>query len=149
MASRKRTRKTTPRRKTAPRRASARKSGDVLRDTWEAALATLASAEQAVEKEIRQLLKKNKIDAKDASGVLREITRRVSKERKRVLKQIDAQAQALQARIHKERRSLQKMVDDAVHGTLAAFNIPSRKEVAELTRKVNQLSKKIDSIRRR
>jgi hypothetical protein len=32
---------------------------------------------------------------------------------------------------------------------LATFNIPSRKEVHELTRKVNDLSKRIDSLKRR
>jgi len=39
-------------------------------------------------------------------------------------------------------------VDDAVRRTLAALNIPSRNEVQELTRRVEELSRKIDRFRR-
>ena len=40
------------------------------------------------------------------------------------------------------------MLDDAVQRALAALNIPSRQEVQTLTRKVAQLSRKIDRLER-
>jgi|SRR5882724_5258354 len=46
-------------------------------------------------------------------------------------------------------KSASKRIDDAVLAALATFNIPSRHEVQELTRKVNELSRKIDSSKRR
>jgi polyhydroxyalkanoate synthesis regulator phasin len=39
-------------------------------------------------------------------------------------------------------------VDGAVRRTLAALNIPSRHEVHELTRRVEELSRRIDRFRR-
>jgi hypothetical protein len=41
-----------------------------------------------------------------------------------------------------------RRLDDAMLATLAALNIPSRREVSELTGKVETLSRKIDSFRR-
>ena len=54
----------------------------------------------------------------------------------------------LQTRARKERRALARMVDDAVQRTLAALNIPSRQEVHQLTRRVEELSRKVDRFRR-
>jgi polyhydroxyalkanoate synthesis regulator phasin len=77
------------------------------------------------------LLKKNKISAREAASALKALRVRVERERK------------------KERKVVGRRVDEAVQGALAAFNIPSRREVAELTRKIEELSKKIDSLKRR
>ncbi len=41
-----------------------------------------------------------------------------------------------------------RYADEAVQGALAALNIPSRREVHELTRRVEELSRKIDGFRR-
>jgi polyhydroxyalkanoate synthesis regulator phasin len=40
------------------------------------------------------------------------------------------------------------MVDEAVQRTLAALNIPSRQEVHELTRRVEDLSRRVGGFRR-
>jgi len=125
------------------------KAGTAIKDTWSSTLTTLTSAEENLEKQVRALLKKNKISTKDAATMLQDVRALVGRERRRALKQLDTRLKTLQARIHKERKVVGKMVNDGVQSALAAFNIPSRHEVAELTRKVDLLSKKIDTFRRR
>ena len=105
---------------------SVRGTSDVLRDAWLTTQGALVSAE-----------------------ALRKLGLRVEKGRKKALKQVEARLATLQARVHKERLVAGRMVDDAVKAALATFNIPSRKEVAELTRKVDELSRKIDGLKRR
>ena len=136
-------------RKTAKRKVAPKTAGARIRDTWAATLATLASAEAEVEKQIRVLLKNNNISAKDARSALRDLRSRIDRERKKALRQLDTRLRGLQSRIRKERTTVAKMVEDGVQTTLAALNIPSRREVNDLTAKVAQLSRKIDSIRRK
>jgi polyhydroxyalkanoate synthesis regulator phasin len=120
-----------------------------LRQTWSATVSALTSAEQEVEKQVRLLLKKNKIDTKDAQAMLKTLGARVQSERKRAARELESRLKTLQSRIKKERKALGRTVDDAVQGALATFNIPSRQEVADLTRKVEELSRKIDGLKRR
>jgi polyhydroxyalkanoate synthesis regulator phasin len=139
--------KKTTRRKATVRRA--KNTGEVLRETWASTVDALTAAEGRVEKQIKGLLKHNKIGAGDAGEMLKNLGTRLARERKKAVKQLDGRLTALQARLHKERRVVRRMVDDAVKGTLAAFNIPSRHEVSELTKKVDELSRKIDAFKRR
>ena len=126
-----------------------RKAGAVLRDTWAATLEALSSAEKEMEKQVRGLLKRNKISSKEAQILLKDVQVRFEKQRKRAMKELDARLKTLQARVKKERKVVARLVEDAVQGTLAALNIPSRQEVSELTRKVDELSRKIDAFKRR
>ena len=145
--------------KTTRRRAAARsvkatvrrakKTGEVLRETWASTVDALTAAEGKVEKQIKGLLKHNKIGAGDAAEMLKNLATRLARERKKAMKQLDVRLTEIQARLHKEQRVVRRMVDDAVKGTLAAFNIPSRQEVGELTKKVDELSRKIDAFKRR
>jgi polyhydroxyalkanoate synthesis regulator phasin len=64
------------------------------------------------------------------------------------VKQFEARLALLQARARKERRAFTRAVEDAVQRTLAALNIPSRREVHELTRRIEELSRRIDRFRR-
>lgn len=136
------TRKTT---KTHARRSAhkpaARGAADVLRETWDSALSSLASAEAEIEKQVRALMNGK---GSDAAESLRELGQRLQRERRRVGREIETRVASLQARVKKERKSISRMVDDAVRGTLAALNIPSRQEINELTRKVDGLTRKID-----
>ena len=144
-------RKTVSKRKTVARKAAraARGAGDVLRDAWATTQDALVSAEAGMEKQVKGLLKKNRIDTTEAKAMLRDLGTRLQKERKKALKEIEAGLSTLQVRVRKERKMVGRMVDDAVKRALAAFNIPSRHEVAELTRKVDELSRKIDGFKRR
>jgi hypothetical protein len=145
-------RKTKPARKalkTATRvRPTARKATDRLRDTWSQTVASLAAAEAAVEKQVRRLLQRNRISTKDAKTLLKDVNTMVARERRKAAAQLGVRVAALQARARKERVVVARMASDAAQSALAAFNIPSRQEVQDLTRKVDQLSRKIDSRRR-
>jgi poly(hydroxyalkanoate) granule-associated protein len=126
----------------------ARTAGDRLKETWDSTLSALTAAEQEVEKQIRTLLERNKIGTQDAAAALKDLRTRFDKERKKAAKELEGRLGELQSRIDKERKNLGRRLDDAVHGTLVTLNIPSRKEISELTRKVEELSRKIDGFRK-
>lgn len=128
--------------------ASAR-AQQALRTTWNNTVDTLTSAEQQVEKQVKGLLKKNTLNVGEAADRLKHLQARVEKERKKGLKQFEARFKSLQARAKKERHNVAKLASEAVQSTLAALNIPSRHEVAELTRKVDELSRRIDRLRKK
>ena len=89
-----------------------------------------------------------KTGASRAQGALREAWASVVKERKRGMQELEARLKELQARVKKEGQNVAKLADEAVQSGLAALNIPSRSEVAELTRKVEELSKRVGTLRR-
>lgn len=101
-----------------------------LEKTWKDTQAALVSAEAKVEKRVKTW------------------SQGLERERKKALKQVEGRLAVLQTRAKKERRAVTRMVDDAVQRTLAALNIPSRHEVQELTRRVEELSSRIDRFRR-
>jgi len=127
----------------------ARGTGEVLREAWTSTQHALVSAEAEMEKRAKRLLKQSNVDTREAAEALRGLGARLEKGRKKALKQLEGRLATLQARLHKERLVVGRRVDEAVKNALATFNIPSRKEVAELTRKVDELSRKIDGLKRR
>lgn len=131
-----------------PRTATAR-ARQLLRQTWANALQSLTKAEAEAEKQVKALLEKNRINVDDAAEMLRDFRASVDKERKRGMQELGGRLQLLQARVKKETRNVVKRADEAVQGALAALNIPSRREVAQLTGKVEELSKRIATMRRR
>lgn len=143
--------KKTVKKKAAPRGRKPALQGAAakLRDRWDATLASLSSAEASVEREVKALLRKNKIRVEDAGELLTSLEKRFGRERKRALREIEGRLDTLQSRLKKERSHLTRLANEAVQGALSRFNIPSHREVAELTRKVDELSRKIDSLRRR
>jgi hypothetical protein len=126
---------------------AAESTADVLRERWQAALKALATAEAELEKQWKTLVKKSGLSGKDAKGALNELRVRLERERLRALKGIEAGVAGLQARVQEERAILSRKADEVMKGALVAFNIPSRQEVGELTRKVNELSRKIDGFK--
>jgi len=130
------------------RMANPRTAENRIKKTWNQTVEALTDAEARVEKQIRGLLKRNKISTKNGAAMMKDVRALVVRERKRGMKQLEARFATLQTRIRKDRKTVSKMVDDAVQGALATFNLPSRHEVHELTRKVNELSRKIDSFKR-
>jgi hypothetical protein len=131
------------------KKSSAGRAGDVLRNTWSATLETLGSAEAELQRQLKILRKKNKVSAKEAAAILSKLGTRIGQERKRALKELEARMKGVHSRVKKERKALGRMVHEAVERTLVSFNIPSRVEVAELTHKVAELSRKIDAFKRR
>ena len=145
----KKTKKTVRRTVTRLNRAATKSAAqNPLRKTWNETVEALNTAEARMQKEVRGLLQRNKISTKDAATMLKDVRALVNRGRKKGFKQVEARFAIVQARVGQERRHLGKMVDKAVQSALAAFNVPSRQEVHELTRKVNELSKKIDAFKR-
>jgi len=126
-----------------------REAGELLKHTWDTTLASLAGAQADLEKQVKSLLKRNRIDASDASALLQSLNAAFVRERKQAVKALDGRVKSLQTRIAKERKAVGKRIDGAVQSALGSLNIPSRSEVAELTRKVEALSGKVDRLVRR
>ena len=64
------------------------------------------------------------------------------------MKDLESRLGSLQKRMKKERKVVGQAVGEAVTGALASLNIPSRREVMDLTKKVDQLGSKIDKFRK-
>ena len=143
MPAKKKSRPAAARRRPRPARPKSR-----LEKTWKDTQAALSSAEAKVEKRVQELVKRSGVDTRQATQTLEAWRHRLDRERKKALKQVEGRLAVLQTRARKERRAVARMVDEAVQRTLAALNIPSRQEVHELTRRVEELSRKIDRFRR-
>jgi hypothetical protein len=119
-----------------------------LARTWDETKDALGSAEARLEKQLKGLLKRSGVDPRKAMETVESWRGRAEKERRKAVKQVEARLVGLQSRAKKERRVIARLVDETVQGALAALNIPSRLEVHELTKRVEELSKKVDGIRR-
>jgi polyhydroxyalkanoate synthesis regulator phasin len=93
----------------------------MMRDTWGAAVDTLTAAEEEMARQVRSLLARNKITPRDASAALA----------------------GLGQRLQRERKSIGRTLDAALHNALASLDIPSRSEVTQLTRKVDELTRRL------
>lgn len=142
MAARKKT--VRGKRRTAP----ARKTAKGLAITWEGTREAFGSAENAVQRRMRTIVKEGSARTQQATGALTELRSRIERERRKAMRQLQQQFDMLQSRARRERKVLARAVDETVQGTLAALNIPSRQEIQELTRRVEELSRKIDGFRR-
>ena len=127
---------------------AARQSEGALRDVWKAAVEAFTAAEAEAQRQIGTLLKSGRLTAREAQQSIEDLSVRLQKERKKAMRQVEDRLSDVQGRVETERKNAAKTVDEAVRAALAAFNIPSRREVSELTRKVEELSGKIDGFRR-
>lgn len=127
MTIRKRTMPPAARVKRSARRVAtnARTTGAMMRETWGAAVTAVTAAEEEMARHLGRLLRRNKITPRDAGAAIA----------------------GLRVRLERERRNLGRTLDAAVHGALASINVPSRREVAELTRKVDELSRRVGGLR--
>ena len=146
MAKRKTQSKAKSSRKSRKKVASKASGSASWRDAWHVTLKALSSAEREVDIQVRGLLARNKLGRKDAQKLLDKVGTRLQKERTKTLKEIQTGVKKLQTQVQREQKNLNRAVDDAVGQALAALNIPSRREVTTLSRRVQQLSKKIDAL---
>jgi polyhydroxyalkanoate synthesis regulator phasin len=139
-----------PQKKKSARKAASQKpatAAQAIRQRWQTALKALSAAEAEVEAQWKQLVKKSGLQGKDAGKALQELRVRFERERKRALAGLETGAQRLQERVKEEGALLSGKANQAMRNALVAFNIPSREEVAALTRKVDELSRKIDGFK--
>lgn len=135
--------------KTSKARATAtRTTGARIRVAWADAVQALGSAQANLEGELRKVLRRNRIGTKDAATMLKDVRALAERQRRKAAKELRVRAAHLQTRMQKERKTAARAVDDAVRSALAALNIPSRAEVASLTRKVDELAKKVAARKR-
>lgn len=137
----------TRRRARVKKQTRASRTGQLGR-TWKDTRAAITSAEATLEKRVRALVKRSGLDTHQVRKALKQWTTRLERERKSALKQVEGSLAQFQTRARKERRALARTADGAVRRALAALNIPSRSEVHDLTRRVEELSRKIDRFRR-
>jgi hypothetical protein len=86
---------------------------------------------------------------KEGTALLTQIRTRLDRDGRTALKQMETRGAELQAWLRRDRVILGRRLDEAMRGTLARLNLPNRREIAELTRKVDELSGKIDAFRAR
>ncbi len=87
------------------------------------------------------------IDPEKAAERLAALRQRLGRERRDAAKRVEGRFVVLRARARKERRILISKIDDAVRRALVALDIPSRKELHALTRRIEELSGQIDATR--
>jgi hypothetical protein len=143
---RKAMRKAAPARRPAPTVQARAKQA--LQQRWNATLKGLTAAQRAAEKQVGLLLERNRIGRDEAGAALKQLAARFARERRKLARQLDGSLKTFQGRLRKQRKVAAHNVGEAVHRTLAALNIPSRQEIAELTAKVSALSRKIDNLKR-
>lgn len=136
----------------AKRTAKARKAKGApeerFRDAWQRAVEALHTAQVEAEQQLAQALKKNRFHAREVRDGVRTFRKRFEKERKRLSREMEEQIDTLEDRVTLERKAISSAIDTGMRSALAALNIPSRKEISDLTRKVETLSRKIDRLQR-
>jgi hypothetical protein len=121
----------------------------LFRDRWQAAVTALSAAETQVGKQVQTLMKQKHLTGRDAAAALRELRKRLEKERKKAAKGAGVRLGVIQKRVLKEGQALGRSADAAVQRALGTLNIPTRKEIGRLTHKVEELSRKLDGWRPR
>jgi polyhydroxyalkanoate synthesis regulator phasin len=131
------------------RRTQVRRAAKAPQGRFAAVTAALGTTEAEIQKQLKRLMKQNKVRVEDASRLLKDLQTRADKERRRAAKELESRFHEVQKRVAHERKALVRFANEAVQSALAGLNIPSRREIAELTRKVEELSRKIDALKRR
>jgi hypothetical protein len=132
--------------KTRKHTAQAARTG--LKQAWERAKQALGAAEVKTAKRVKALIESNRGSVEEAAAALARFGAELARQREKRLGEIQAQLKTLSDRLGNERRRVAKLARQKARGALAGLDIPSRREVTELTRKVEELGLKIDSLRR-
>jgi poly(hydroxyalkanoate) granule-associated protein len=119
-----------------------------LERTWSETRQALRSAEATVGKRVAALVERSGLEPKQVMRQAEAWRSRLDREGKKARKRVEARIAELRQRARVDRRALARSADDAVNRALAALNIPTRHEVRELSRRVEQLSKRVEGLRR-
>jgi hypothetical protein len=119
-----------------------------LSSTWKETRRALRSAETTVGRRVAALVRRSGLEPKQVIRQAELWRGRLDREGKKARKRVEARLGELKLRARHDRRALGRAVDDAVARALAALNIPTRHEVQQLARRVEQLSARIGGQRR-
>lgn len=126
-----------------------------LETTWKDAKTTLKDAksalvhaEGALARRVAAFARRQGIDTKQLARRADRWRVRLDHEGRRARKGIEARFTELHQRARRDRRMLARAADGAVARTLGALNIPTRSEIQQLSRRVEQLANRVGSQRR-
>jgi len=126
------------------RASAARRIGNL----WQDARGAFRSAENQARKRVTAFARRNGVDTKELVERARQMRGRIERDGRKARKAALARLVQLQQRARDERRNLTRMADHAVARALAALDIPTRREVHELSRRVELLSTRVGALRR-
>lgn len=112
-------------------------------------LETLKEAPKVAEARVKALIESGKPAFERAQAMVSETGKNLSKQSKAIRKDLAHRVEVIGTRVEKERKSLGRSLEGAVKTTLASLNIPTRSEINLLAKRVEELSRKIDSLKRR
>ena len=135
------TRKKTPK---AARASAARR----IETLWKDARGALRSAESQARKRVVAFARRNGVDAKQLADRAEKWRGRIERDGRKARKLALARLTELRQRARHERHSLTRMADHAVARALSALDIPTRREIHELSRRVELLSTRVGALRR-
>ena len=113
------------------------------------AVEAIKEAPKNAEARVKALIESGKPALERAQAFASETGKTISKRSSALRKDIAHRVSDLGERVEKERKSLGRKVEGAVKTTLASLNIPTRSEINLLARRVEELSRKIDTLKRR
>ena len=139
MAARKKAVRNKPARRQPPTR---------LERTWNDTRRALRTAEATVGKRVAALVERSGLEPREVMRQAEVWRAQLDREGRKAKKRFEARLGALKQRAKRDRRTLVRSADEAVARALAALNIPTRHEVQLLSRRVEQLSSRVDAFRR-
>lgn len=144
-------RKKTSSRNTSKKKISPRKTSKKSRAPKKATKIAVALGRSAgsAERRVRDFIESGRSDLKRARGFVSQTGRDLSKQTEAFRSDLAHRVSELGKRVEQERKTLGKKVDGTVKTTLASLNIPTRSEINLLARRVEQLSRKIDGLKKR
>ena len=104
---------------------------------------------KTAEDRVKEFISSGKPALKRARAIVDRTGRNLSKQTEVLRHDLAHRVSELGTRVEKERKSLGKKVERGVKTTLASLNIPTRSEINLLARRVEELSRKIDGLKRR
>jgi len=132
--------------KRSPRKTSKKASAPEKANRFAVAIGT---ASGRAERRVKDLIKSSQPALERARGFVNQTGRSFSRQTEGLRTDLAQRVSELGTRVEEERKSLGKKVDGAVKNTLASLNIPTRSEINLLARRVEQLSRKIDGLKKR
>jgi poly(hydroxyalkanoate) granule-associated protein len=110
---------------------------------------TIKGAPKMAEERVMTLIESSKPAIERAQALASRAGRNIRKQADAIREDLASRASTIGTRVDKERKNLGKRVDGAVKATLASLNIPTRSEINLLTKRVEELSKKIDRLKKK
>lgn len=97
---------------------------DILRTPILASVGAFSIAEEGIEKFVRELVERGEASEKEGKKLVEDF----------------------QKRTRRNRQDLEKNIDDRVEKALRSFRLPTKKDVDNLAKKIDQLEKRVNSL---